>query len=168
MWFVASYSETLDILYARNIFHFKRAADMLAVHAIVPSVQWHAIRSIHFSTVFQADKLRLRKQKNRPRTEPPEILDNWRRCCQLLRDSDSLRSIHLDIIIRASSRSLLWMPVEENTILEVLLPLEDVKAQIFEIELNVPIPQLVMEVLGSVNFETTIRQRPHNHAVFSV
>jgi hypothetical protein len=137
---------------------------MLAFHRTMPSAQWHTIRRIHFSTVFQADKL----DPRRPRMAPPEIMGDWKKCCQLLKDSPNLRDIRLDIIVRTSSHCMGVVRLQENRIYEVLAPLKDVTAKVFEIEIDFPVPEKVMELLEPVNFKISIKQRPYNKFVFNV
>jgi hypothetical protein len=100
---------------------------------------------------------------------PPEVLDDWKECCQLLKDSPNLRDLRLDIIVRTTTHSM-GRPVriQDNRICDVLLPVKDVRAQIFEIEINVAVPEPVMTLLGPVNFKTSVKQRPYNDFVFKV
>jgi hypothetical protein len=94
-------------------------------------------------------------------------MNDWKECCQLLKGSPNLRDIRLDIIVRTSSYDM-GRPQrsQDNRIFDVLLPLKDVKAEIFEIEIDDAIPETVMALLGPVNFKTSVRRRPYDDLAF--
>jgi hypothetical protein len=96
-------------------------------------------------------------------------MNDWKECCQLLKRSPNLRDIRLDIIVRTSSYDM-GRPQrsQDNRVFDVLLPLKDVKAEIFEIEIDDAVPETVMALLGPVNFKMSVRQRPYNHFVFHI
>ena len=48
----------------------------------------------------------------------------------------------------------------------VLEALRDVKAKVFEIELNVEVSEELKRVLGDVDFVTILRERPYNEQLY--
>jgi hypothetical protein len=51
--------------------------------------------------------------------------------------------------------------LQKNKIYDVLAPAKDITVQIFEININVAVPENVTKLPGPVNINTNIRQRPY-------
>jgi hypothetical protein len=150
------------VLYISNEFHFRRASDLVTTYDMMPLVQWNTIRRIHFSTVFQAS---IWLSEN-PRKTWSENLNRWNQCCKLLQGSHNLNDIRLDLIIRQGPQNAIWTGIQKEPLILLLKPLQGISASSFEVELNVDVPESVLQILGPTSFSLITRKRPYNLVVF--
>jgi hypothetical protein len=151
------------MLYARNIFTFKGAVGVLAWHASVPDVQWSCIRHVHISTAFERTTMHrdfgtISRRATWSRKYPPDSLQYWESCCNLLQNLKSLDTLRFDLIVRHGDRDD-EREVPDHVFTSILTPLKEVKAGLFEVELNVSLSEGVWESLGQVPFKLTVAAR---------
>ncbi|KAF2675794.1 hypothetical protein K458DRAFT_197252 [Lentithecium fluviatile CBS 122367] len=154
------YSEALPILYQGNRFHFRGAPSLLAFRSSLSTMQWHAIRHIHISTVYTPEAVDVVQD----RRWPPESPDKWKRMCEHLLELPKLETLSLDLILQVGPFNC-PSNMLDRMVRGGLEPLSNVRAKTLEIELNVE-PEKIRELLGDVKFEITVRERPYNVALY--
>ncbi|KAF2468915.1 uncharacterized protein BDR25DRAFT_230701 [Lindgomyces ingoldianus] len=154
----------IKILYTANEFSFKGAKGVLALRAVVPTSHWHTIRHVHVSTMFLTPKDYWSKHEN----YPPENFANWTESCNALQDLRDLRTLRIDIVVYDSFDREHPGAVDDASLVSILQPLKDIKAQVLEVELNFPIPDTVRRALSKINFTISTKKRPYNTELFWV
>lgn len=159
-----SYSETLEILYRENIFHFRGGLGLPAFKSSIPSLQWNAIRYIHISTAYSPfyDANLFFTGYN-----APKMLPNWRNICEYLAELPNLHDLRFDILADDPNTGHLFKQNSDKILLSILQPLKRVRADTIEVELNVQVPEKIWEILKPVNLTAKYYERPFNEKVFS-
>jgi hypothetical protein len=152
------YYEAFHTLYQENIFHFRGTPGLLAFRSSISTLQWQAIRHVHFSTFYTPNAL----WDTQDEFWPPENPLNWTKMVDYLHDLPSLSSLRLDMIFSAWSGLPSTPRRVDNLIIQALIPLKDVKATDFEVEVNVTPSKEVWTALGDVNFVIVVRERDYN------
>ncbi|KAF2182960.1 hypothetical protein K469DRAFT_635881 [Zopfia rhizophila CBS 207.26] len=157
------YSEALEILYRDNVFHFRGGLGLPAFRGSIPKLQWTTIRHLHISTAYtpfyRGDPLLIEHH-------PPDTLPNWNKICEQLKELPSLQSLRFDIMARGREINYPFDKYKTDLLMSILRPLKDIHAHIFEVELNVEIPNEVWKLVRPVNFTTVLKERPFNEEVF--
>ncbi|KAF2681458.1 hypothetical protein K458DRAFT_309321, partial [Lentithecium fluviatile CBS 122367] len=163
------YSKPIDVLYTANRFSLKGSRGILEMRSVTPTPQWHIIRHLQVSTMFVPPMttwpyVRELTAWSPGRRPPPDPYKDWAEACQALRDLRGLESLRVEIIFRNdyNSRGPLMADHELVTVLE---PLNHVKAPLFEVEMNVCVPETVHEMLGKSAFTTVVKQRPYDDSI---
>ncbi|KAF2877038.1 hypothetical protein BDV95DRAFT_137646 [Massariosphaeria phaeospora] len=151
------YHDALNILYEENIFHFQGAPAVKQLRTSLSSVQWRALRHVHISTEFVPLSAHPAHDINQTPLWPDERLDGWIGYCQCLREIPDLRTLRFEITMRA--KDYMWV------LKRVLEALQHLQARVFEVELNVDIPDDLLHELGTLRFQTIGKERPENEEV---
>ncbi|KAF2489952.1 hypothetical protein BU16DRAFT_575483 [Lophium mytilinum] len=159
---ILPYAEAIDILYTANQFSLKGSTGIVAMLSVVPNPQWHMIRHLHISTMFFTPKRYYSRDAGQRWDFPPDDFNRWSVGCMVLQDLRGLYSLHVDIIVRDSTPPEDPDAVVFETLVSVLGPLKDIKAPVFEVEINLPIPNTVQTALGITNFTLLVHERPYN------
>ncbi|KAH3964650.1 hypothetical protein HBH70_126260 [Parastagonospora nodorum] len=156
------YLEAIHVMYTANKFSVKGGRGISAFHSVTPQPQWHQIRHLNISTIF------LTPQRYYPDEEwfPPDNYRQWPTSCALVQSLHGLRSLQVEIIVYYTHDHQNTAAVEEDAILRILEPLNHVSAPLFEVEMNVAVPETVLEKLGTLAFTLVVRNRPFNDSLF--
>ncbi|KAF2463883.1 uncharacterized protein BDR25DRAFT_272402 [Lindgomyces ingoldianus] len=156
------YLEAIHILYTANTFSLKGARGILAFNSVTPQPQWHQIRYLNVSTIF------LTPQRYWPEHErfPPDNYCQWSTSCETLQNLRGLRSLHVEIIVWDTHEREDSTAVEDDALVSILEPLNHVSAPLFEIEVNIAIPETVLERLGKRTFTLVVKSRPYDRILF--
>ena len=157
------YLETIDLLYSVPDFDFKGTTDMLIFKSIIPPIRWQTIRSISISTLLLAPPEYCHRRLYFH--GPPEDWDKWIEGCKALTDLPNLRKIYLDITMlhKCDYGFERRSHVDDDSFLRLLLPLKDIRASNFTVELNWALRETVMDALGPVKFEVKLSSKLHDH-----
>jgi hypothetical protein len=157
---VRSYLEAIDIMYTANVFSLKGTCGLTAFESVVPMPQWQMIRHLHISTIFLTPKAVMPARKH----FPPEDFSQWPLACRTLRDMRGLRLLQIEIIVRDFERR--GSAFVDNESLELILePLSHISVPLFEVEMNMPMPETLLAKLGHFPFKLAVKQRPYNRLV---
>ncbi|KAH7110364.1 hypothetical protein B0J11DRAFT_448272 [Dendryphion nanum] len=158
----SGFVKTIELLYSAPDFDFKGTTDMLIFKSIIPPIRWQAIRSISISTLLLAPNHYGGGQKYL--RCPPEKWEKWSQGCKALAELPNLHKVYFDLILR-NARDFgfeEWTYVDDNFFLQVLLPLKDIKASNFLVELNWTLRETVKDALGPINFEVNLSSKPYD------
>ncbi|ORY11550.1 hypothetical protein BCR34DRAFT_325393 [Clohesyomyces aquaticus] len=158
------YSEAISILYTANLFSLKGSRGIVEMRSITPDFQWHMIRHLHISTIF------LTPESYWPEFEwfPPDNYKTWREGCSALEELRGIHRLRLEIGVFDTYDRKNPTAVEENALVSILEPLSQVMAPLFEVEMNLAIPQAVRETLGKMTFTLVVKHRPYNTELYTV
>jgi hypothetical protein len=144
-------------LYDANIFDFYGANGLLNFRASIPPGKWLMLRRINISTVFL-----MPLQLSGPSVcIPPEDYDAWNMACLALGAIDGLRSLRVDMTLWNINDWKTVNTVDHEALVRILGALRCIHVGLFEVEMNVEIPDSVMAVLGPLNFSIEQRHRPY-------
>lgn len=149
-------------MYTANKFSVKGARGIEAFHSVTPQPQWHQIRYLNISTIF------LTPQRYYPEHEwfPPDNYVQWPTSCALVQNLHGLRSLQVELIVRDTFDRSNETPMEEEALLSILKPLTLVSAPLFEVEINMAVPQTVLERLGELTFTLVVKYKLYDHGLF--
>lgn len=86
--------------------------------------------------------------------------------CQSLSQIKSLDSLTFDIIADYVYSKSTPIAYKERILKSALEPLENLKARVFEVEVNLMVTQSFLDSLGDVNFTVKVRKRDLNNELF--
>jgi hypothetical protein len=155
--------EAIGILYTANTFSLKGTRGVTAFKSITPLLQWQMIRHMHISTLFLAPKDYMPAHKH----FPPENFSQWPDTCRTLNKMQGLRSLRIEIIVWDFYRKGSAF-VDNMSLGHVLEPLNQITVPFFEVEMNLPIPDVVLERLGQLAFIFVERERPVNRILLDL
>jgi hypothetical protein len=150
----------LIILYESNIFHFRGGVTLPAFKQSIPRAQWNAIRKIHLSTAYSPF---YHPNSDRAGYKAPKTLPNWNQICEDLSSLPNLQTLSFDILADDPyfDRGH-FTGMEPNTLLSILKPLKAIRSDEIEVELNIKLPEEIVQLLGPVNYKIRYRKRPFN------
>ncbi|KAF1962962.1 hypothetical protein CC80DRAFT_461435 [Byssothecium circinans] len=157
------YLEAIDILYTANTFSLKGGRGISAFNSVTPQPQWHQIRYLHVSTIFLTPQ---RYWPEHKRWFPPDNYCQWPTSCATLQNLRGLRSLHVEIIVWDTFEREDATAVEEDALISILEPLNHVSAPVFDIEMNMAMPETVLERLGKLTFTLVVKSRPYDRVLF--
>lgn len=131
----------------------------------MPPIQWGCIRHIHLSALHKRGSI----------TEeggwfwPSESTERWEKIGVLLEAIPRLDSLRVDIRCWAPNRThRVLTAMHDHQVYSALIPLKNLNAKAFTIELNVQPSLEVWERLGEVNFVLNVRERPVDDEVYGM
>ncbi|KAF1954804.1 hypothetical protein CC80DRAFT_549985 [Byssothecium circinans] len=152
------YLEAIDILYSSNHFSLKGSRGIAAFKSVAPRFQWEKIRHVHISTIFLTPQISYPAYKH----FPPDDYTQWPQACAILGNLYGLRSLQFEITIKDTSE-LLRAPVEWDTVKTILEPLVHISCPIFEVAMNIVVPDSVLAGFGRLPFTLTVHERQIDH-----
>ncbi|KAF2867469.1 hypothetical protein BDV95DRAFT_180536 [Massariosphaeria phaeospora] len=155
------YNEAFPILYRGNTFQFRGAPGLSAFTSSISTFHWHFVSHVQISTLHSWDAPPLWAEDR----WPPEGQESWEDCCKQLEDLPHLQSLRLDITFQHYDKPPVPQ-LTDTTAINALKPLKDIKAKLFEVELNFEPSQELWNRLGHVNFTVVVKQREQNTEVF--
>jgi hypothetical protein len=158
---ICSYLESIEIIYTANTFSLKGTRGITAFKSVIPPPQWQMIRRVHISTMFLTPKRIMPAHGY----FPPENFSQWPMVCQTLKDMQALRSLCIEMIVWDIEYCDGSGSVDDESLAFILEPLNRVVVPVFEVELNIPIPDVVLTKLGQITFNLVVKQRPFNHGL---
>jgi hypothetical protein len=105
-----------------------------------------------------------------PQIFPPDNYTLWSDGCKSLQDLSGLHSLRFNIIVwdfLHSNRKDHTL-VNHDSLLSILEPLQGIKAPLYEVEMNLPIPEAVQTVLGETSFTLVVKERPYIERLFII
>jgi hypothetical protein len=154
-----SYIEAIEVLYKANIFSLKGTRGITAFKSVTPLPQWQVIRHIHVSTMFLTPGRHMPAHKH----FPPDNFTQWPITCQTLNEMQGLRSLRIEMIVRDIEYRNGSGSVDDDSLVYILEPLNRISVPIFEVGMNMPIPDGVLAKLGKLTFIPIVRQRSFNN-----
>lgn len=97
---------------------------------------------------------------------PPDNYGEWAASCALLSKLHGIRTLCVDMIVWDTSERVDMTAVEDDALVAILEPLNQVSAPVFEVELNLALPENVLAKLGKLAFTLTVRKRPYDRVLF--
>ncbi|EAT79525.1 hypothetical protein SNOG_13198 [Parastagonospora nodorum SN15] len=157
------YLEAINVMYTANKFSVKGARGIEAFHSVTPQPQWHQIRHLNISTIF------LTPRQYYPEHEwfPPDNYVQWPTSCAIVQSLHGLRSLQVELIVRDTHDRKNETLVEEEALFSILKPLTLVSAPLFEVEINMAVPETVLKKLGELTFTLVVKYKPYEHSLFS-
>jgi hypothetical protein len=131
---------------------------------VVPAAQWHLIRHLHVSTLILTPAAWWTHNS----TFPPEGLARWTDGCRAVRGMRGLRSLYFDIIVWHTIDQEDASAVDDESLIEILKPLQELDAPEFVVEMNFGIPEKVERVIGERRFRFVVRERPFDRVLSPV
>jgi hypothetical protein len=156
---VRSYLEAIGTLYTANVFSLKGTRGINAFKSVVPIPQWQMIHHIHVSTMF------LTPQRHMPAHGhfPPDNFRDWPIACQILKEMQSLRSLHVQLIMWDIEKCDGSGSIDDDSLTSILTPLNQITVPAFKVEMNISISNGVLASLGHLTFVPVVKERPFNH-----
>lgn len=146
--------EGFDVLYSTNWFSLKGSRGITAFKSVTPRIQWEKIRHVHVSTVFLTPKESYPKYTH----FPPDDYTQWPQACATLGSLCALRSLQIEITVKDTTE-LPDVPVEWDTVNQILEPLVHISCPIFEVAMNIVVPDGVFAGFGRLPFTLTVHER---------
>lgn len=158
------YVEGMEALYGANIFHFKGARGILALRSDTVLHYWLMTLHVHISTVFY---LLMSAWTGNYLNHPMKNYEAWERGFHCLHTL-SLRSLRFNLIVSGQRTLGVSDEAAHEGLLAIPRSIKDIKAQLFEVEMNTEFPHFVESALGRVNLASSIRAGPYNEEVFPI
>lgn len=156
----ARYSESIDLLYSRNIFGFRQTRTVVDLqHTILPQ-RLHSIRSVHLYFLLQliwyGTDLEAAEHFS-----PLDIPFFWESAWKTIAEMKSLQSLCVEL---TDSRVDNEYP-NMNGLVQLLKPMITVRIPKFVVQFDWPIePDELARLLGSeLPFETQVKEKPADH-----
>jgi hypothetical protein len=154
--------EAIEALYKSNQSSFRGAGGVVRFCELASPHNWQALRYVHISTLFLTPM-----QFWMNCSLPPENYLHWKAGCEALATLQRLHLLKIDMIVwNQQDRNLVG--IDNDSLLFIFKLLKQVKAQTFQIELNLELPDAVHEALGDVPFELSLHQRPYDWNAFRI
>ena len=145
------YIEAIDILYSANHFSLKGSRGVAAFQSVTPRLQWEQIRHVHISTVFLTPREYYPAHKH----FPPDNYHEWPQACAIVGTLSGLRSLRFEITVA----DVLRESIELDTVKAILEPLARLSCPVFEVAMNVAVPDGLVEGFGRLPFTLTVDER---------
>lgn len=146
------------MLYTHNVFSFKGSGGFLAFEKSLPERPCAWLRHVHLSTAFLTPKDTFRDNHG----FPPDDYDDWAKAAGALSRLQGLRSLRVEITVFDVWDHFDTTAVDGASLTLILQPLKAIPISDFTIELNMEVPQYVMDAIGPVGFTPLVHSRPHN------
>lgn len=146
--------------------NFKGAYGVLRFRSLLPLHNWNRIRRISLSTVFLVPKKLSTDLFPPGRALPPENYNAWINACLTIGTLQNLQQVTIDMTIWNYHNYRTTNVIEHDDFICILQPLRSIEAPLFEVELNVEVPEPVRTALGLGTFSYQKRDRPYNSKVF--
>ncbi|KAF2653175.1 hypothetical protein K491DRAFT_680773 [Lophiostoma macrostomum CBS 122681] len=156
------YAEAMPILYRENVFHFRGGPPLLAFRASISPRQWSSIRHIHISSIHTKDSCMPGAEKK----WPPEHIETWDRCFEILRGDKTLETLRIDLMARFDMWGGGSAHNTELILMEALRKMRSIPAKFYEVEINIDPPQEFWDALGEVDFAVIVRERQYNETLY--
>lgn len=154
---VCRYVEALDVLYATNRFSVQASEGLRAFHSVTPAPQWAKIRHLEISTLF----LTPRTMWSQKGTFPPERMISWTLACEAMKTLRAIRRLFVEMLVWDLYDRVNASAVDDDSLVAILEPLNELEAPNFTVEMNIAIPDGVLARLGKLAFMPVVRQRPY-------
>lgn len=97
---------------------------------------------------------------------PPDNYREWTASCAILKEMHGLRSLHVDIIVWDTHKREDPTIADDDALISFLQPLNRISAPFFEVEMNMTLPEVVLESLGKLKFTLVVKRRPYERRLF--
>jgi hypothetical protein len=98
---------------------------------------------------------------------PPENYKQWQTACEALCTLEKLRLLRIDMTVW-SHRTESTNDVQHSALIFIFSALKGVKAQTFQVELNMSLPNEVGHALGTLPFEILLHERTYDWRALKV
>ena len=96
----------------------------------------------------------------------PENYDHWEHGCRSLTSLTNLHLLYIDMIVWDQFHYYETDAVDQQSLLFILSALKPIRAQTFQVELNMPLSDQTKTSLGPVPFEILHQKRPYDMETF--
>ena len=90
----------------------------------------------------------------------------WPQACHALQQLEGLRSLYMEISVYHMGDEWKTVAVDDHWLIAILGPLCAVRAPLFEIEMNLAVPDDVYTRLKNPTFVIIVKRRPYDAEVF--
>lgn len=145
------------MLYATNRFSVQASWGLRAFHSVTPPPQWANIRHLEISTLF----LTPHATWGQKGTFPPERMMSWKLACEAMKKLRAIRYLFVEMLIWDLFDRVNASAVDDDSLVTILEPLNELQARQFTVEMNIAIPDGVLARLGKLAFVPVVRKRPY-------
>jgi hypothetical protein len=153
----------METLYTANVFSVKGTIGLTTFQSITPLPQWQKIRRLHLSTMFLTPEEAMPAHKH----FPPESFSQWTNACETLVEMRGLRSLQIEMTVRDLMRKGPAF-VDDESLELILKPLNQIIVPVFEVEMNMSIPDVVLARLGQLTFTFVEKHREVNRIILDI
>ncbi|KAF1918940.1 hypothetical protein BDU57DRAFT_468448 [Ampelomyces quisqualis] len=161
-----TYVEAIGVLYGSSRLCFKGAVGLLKFQSLIPAQNWQRLRRINISTVFLIPVQTSKGLFPGPRPLPPEIYHEWEEACFMICTLPCVQSLTIDLTIWNYHDWKTTNTIGLEDLMEILEPLQQIKAKSVDLELNAKVPDSVRAVFEPLNFNIREFHRPYNRELF--
>ena len=161
------YREAVNVLYTANQFSFRGATGVLSFRRLVAPDMWQRLRSVNLSTTILTPRRNFITSRG---SFPRESYLDWEDACCALATLGELRLLRIEMTIWAlfAFHDINAGTPEPESLISIFEALKQVHAEVYEVELNVDLPEQVLDALGNIPFRILRLKKQYDRKTFSL
>jgi hypothetical protein len=138
---------------------------VLSFRALVAPDSWQTLRYINLSTTLLTPKRRFTTSRG---TFPKESYLDWKDACTALATLLELRLLRIEMTIwdQFGYHDIHAGTPEPESLIFILGALKQLRAEVYEVELNIDLPEQVVDALGNVPFKILQLKKQYDRETF--